>query len=97
MFLFNLTEIYLFFFNFYFRDIRQNLDEIKKEQWQKLDSRQVLIICDKHLDNLQSLPKLVRVWDIFNFTEDHIKTIKVCFYFFYSLNKSIKFIYFLYN
>ncbi|CAF3502703.1 unnamed protein product [Rotaria socialis] len=60
------------------KDIRHNLEEIKQEQWQKLDSKQVLASCDKHLDNLQSLPKLARIWDIFSFTEDHIKRIKIC-------------------
>jgi hypothetical protein len=43
------------------RDIRRHLEEIKQEQWQKLDSKEVLLSCDKHLDNLQSLPKLVRI------------------------------------
>ncbi|CAF3931983.1 unnamed protein product, partial [Rotaria sp. Silwood1] len=57
-------------------DIRHHLEEIKQEQWQKLDSKQVSISCDKHLENLQSLPKLVRTWDIYTFTEDHIKRIK---------------------
>ncbi|CAF1362050.1 unnamed protein product, partial [Rotaria sordida] len=61
-----------------YRDIRQNLEEIKQEQWQKLDSKQVLLSSDKHLENLQSLPKLVRSWDIYTFTEDHIKRIKIC-------------------
>ncbi|CAF1177522.1 unnamed protein product, partial [Rotaria sordida] len=60
------------------KDIRQNLEEIKQEQWQKLDSKQVLLSSDKHLENLQSLPKLVRSWDIYTFTEDHIKRIKIC-------------------
>jgi len=83
----------LFFFKFYFfRDIRRHLEEIKQEQWQKLDSKQVLSACDKHLENLQLLPKIVRIWDIFNSTEEDIKRIKVCLklffvYFYFYLEK----------
>ncbi len=70
---FFIFKIYLFF-----RDIRRHLEEIKQVQWQKLDSKQVLSACDKHLENLQTLPKIARMWDIFNFTEEDIKRIKVC-------------------
>ncbi len=66
------------YLNFYFRDIRHHLEAIKQEQWQKLDSKHVLSACDKHLESLQSLPKTVRMWNIFSFTEEEIKRIKVC-------------------
>jgi hypothetical protein len=65
------------------RDIRRHLEEIKQEQWQKLDSKQVLSACDKHLDNLQSLPKIVRIWDVYTFTEEDIKRIKVSLFHFF--------------
>lgn len=61
-----------------FRDIRRYLDEIKQEQWQKLDSKQVLSACDKFHETLQSLPKVVRLWDVYTATDDEIKRIKVC-------------------
>ncbi|UJR11505.1 hypothetical protein I4U23_015686 [Adineta vaga] len=60
------------------RDIRRYFDEIKQEQWQKLDSKQVLSACEKYHETMQSLPKVVRLWDVYTFTDEEIKRIKIC-------------------
>jgi hypothetical protein len=62
---------------YFFRDIRRYFEEIKQEQWQKLDGKEVLSACDKHYDNLHSLPKVARLWDVYIFTDDEIKRTKV--------------------
>ncbi|CAF4441972.1 unnamed protein product, partial [Adineta steineri] len=58
-------------------DIRRYFEEIKQEQWQKLDSKQVLSACDKYHDTLQALPKVVRLWNVYTYTDEEIKRIKV--------------------
>ena len=60
--------------------IRKELDLIKQEQWQKLDSKTILNITDKHLEYLQTLPTIVRSWNIYLTTEDDIRRIKVFFF-----------------
>lgn len=51
---------------------------MKEEPWQKLDSKQVFIACDQHLERLQSLPRVTRQWNVVTATEDELKKIKVC-------------------
>jgi hypothetical protein len=69
---------------FLFRDIRRYFEEIKQEQWQRLDSKEVLSSCDKHNDSLHSLPKIVRLWDVYTFTDEEIKRTKVSLRFIFS-------------
>jgi len=58
--------------------IRKHLEDIKQQQWQKLDSKLVLLHCEKHLENLQLLPPVAKNWQIYLYTEDEIKRIKIC-------------------
>ncbi|CAF0810777.1 unnamed protein product, partial [Didymodactylos carnosus] len=60
------------------RDIRRHFEHIKNEQWQRLNSKEVLASCDKDNDQLIMLPKLVRNWEVYTGTEDEIKRIKIC-------------------